>query len=348
MRKSTLTIALLTLFMIGHSQDIKSIILKGNLKKAEKWLDSGRDLDQLLESTTTSDITFQLHPLELAAAQQQNDIVKLFLNNSDKFKDINRYYHAAFVPAIITKDFELLQLALDKGADLSANCKICHDAPILAIAVTYENFEAFNLLLEKGAPLESDGAGYDVLFAAAGFDSVPFLRYLVEEKKLNVGTINKFGTPLTNAFGQGLLDNARYLISQGADPAQKDLDGHSILYHASTYETFKYAEDLLLKRKLPLDPPEAWKMISYDDKKLFDYYFLRYPFMFAIKDKNGFDAFLGVVYSESNDNAEYFIKSLKQLGYRPTTDIEGYTAYDHAKYNKNKRIVYLFKYHFGF
>lgn len=347
MIKPILTTVLTFALMFGFGQNIKQVIEQGNLKKAQKWLNKGENLDQLLSVTDEDGNSYLLHPLEYAALNQQFEMATLFIDNSEKFEQINNYYNSAFSSTINYNNIEFTKYMLALGADVNAYCKNCHNAPAIAIALNYNLFNIYKLLLQEGARLVNEGAGYDVIYAAAGCDSLPLLKHLVEVEKLNIESIDKWGMGvLQAAFNHGKIENAKYLISKGADISKKDLKGNSILYYASNYVTFKYADELLKEKNIVAHPNDAWQITILDDKELFDYYIANYKDKIKTKSKTGEDIFFGITYSETHKNDEYFLQKLKALNLTPKPDKDGKTAFDYAKKQKQKQLVSLYKKYF--
>ena len=348
MKKTILTLALTVSVIVAFGQNIKKAIANGDLKKAQKWLNKGKDLDQLLIKTDADGNNYSLHPLEYAAYNQQYEIATFFIDNSEKFKLIKNYYNSAFSSTIHYNNIEFTNYMLALGVDINAYCNICHNAPAIAIALRYNHYDIYKLLLQKGAHLVNKGAGFDVINAAAECDSLPLLKHLVEVEKLNIESINYYGmTPLFAAFSAGQIKNAKYLISKGADISKKDLEGNTILYHASNYVTFKYADELLKEKNILAYPDDALQITILDDKELFDYYIANYKDRIKTKSKDGEDIFFGITYSETHKNDEYFLQTLKALKLTPKPDkANRKTAFDYAKKLKNKELVNLYKKYF--
>jgi ankyrin repeat protein len=351
MKNTVIILVFLFASSVVFGQNIKNVIVKGDIKKAQKWLNKGENLDQLLNVTTRAGNNFSLHPLEYASVRQKFDIAKLFVENSDKFNTIQNYYNSAFSSTIHFNNIDFTKYMLNKGVDVNMYCNTCHNAPPIAIALEYNLFDIYNLLLQEGAHLVNEDAGYDVIYAAGGCDSLPLLKHLVEVEKLNIESANKYGaTPLFNAFINGKIENAKYLISKGADISKKDLKGHSILYYASNYETFKYADELLKENKISADPSDPGLIVGKDDINLFDYYVTNYTDKLKIKSKSegeeGEDIFFGFLYSDSNINDEYFLQKLKSLNLSPKPDNNGKTAFYYVKKSKEKELIKLFEKYF--
>jgi ankyrin repeat protein len=349
MKKILLIFAATLLSNLTFGQKIKDIIIKGDYNKAQKWLNKGENLDQLLNVTDNKGKAYTFHPLEYACVKQQFEIAELFIENSDKFKNIKEYYNSAFSSTIQFNNIDFTKYMLALGVDVNVYCSICNNTPPIAIALYYNNFEIYNLLLTKGARLKNEGAGrYDVIHAAAGCDSLPILKYLVEVEGLNIEALTKWGsTPIFNAFQKGKIENAKYLVGKSADFSKKDSEGHSILYSASNYQTFIYAEELLKNTSIQNnDLNDACNIIALDDKELFDHYIVTYKDHLKTKSEEGYDIFFGLFFSEKHVNDEYFIKKLKALKLKPRPDKQGKTAYDYAKMSKQKELVNLFKKYF--
>jgi hypothetical protein len=185
---------------------------------------------------------------------------------------------------------------------------MCRNAPPVAIAVSYNCYDIYNLLLSHGASLTNKGAGYDVIHAAAACDSLAFLKKLVEVDSLNIeqrcshNELKK--TPVFFAAQEGKLDNLKYLVEQGAALYKYDKDHYNIFHYASNLEVFQYLEK---KQDPPI--PLIHSIVEQDNKELFDYYIANYHDV-KRKDSRNFTAIYYLMSVEKNK--DYFFKVLTE------------------------------------
>ncbi len=83
-------------------------------------------------------------------------------------------------------DIETVNKLLNAGASVNNLCNMCRKASPIAIALSYECYDIYNLLLSKGALLKNENAGFDVIHSAAAIDSLELLKDLLDNKGLDI------------------------------------------------------------------------------------------------------------------------------------------------------------------
>ncbi len=301
----------------SKAQKIFEYIKKGEIDKVENWINKkGNQVNQLFPIKNNSGVLDSLHILEYAAYHNQKEIVKLFIQNKNRFDNYQEWISDALGANIHNCDTASVKIILDAGASINSFCQMCRKASPIAIALSYECYDVYNLLIANGAQLVNENSGYDVIHAAAQNDSLQFLIDLVENRSLDVNQEDA-NFKVNSAFYAALknLKNLQYLIEKGADFRIVDSEGYSILYYASNLEIFNYLEELLIvqdgknfndlinKKSLLIST-----IITKDDKDFFDYYIKKYPKF--ILPQNGVSDNPLFSLLETSVNTEYFLNEL--------------------------------------
>lgn len=87
-----------------------------------------------------------------------------------------------------------------------------------------------------------------ILDFAIIFDSLPIVKFLIEDKKVNINLLDSNNeTPLIDAVIWGRLEIVKYLIDQGANVNHKDNSGETPLWCALEHRHIAIAEYLRSK-----------------------------------------------------------------------------------------------------
>jgi hypothetical protein len=310
--KRLLLIIVFALFQFSpnllYAQKIMHAIKDGNMVAVEKWLNEGKGINKKYKSKNDERETELLHVIEYAAFYNQKEILNLFIKERKRFEFFEEWISDALAANIHNCDINTVKTLIDAGASVNNLCNMCRNAPPVAIAVSYNCYDIYNLLLSHGASLTNKGAGYDVIHAAAACDSLAFLKKLVEVDSLNIeqrsSQIYLQTTPVFFAAQAGKLDNLKYLVEQGAALYEYDKDFHDIFHYASNLEVFQYLE----KKQHP-PRPLIHSIVEQDNKELFDYYIANYHDV-KRKDSRNFTAIYYLLSVEKNK--EYFFKVLTE------------------------------------
>ena len=323
---------MLAITINASGQKIFDHIKDGNVKKVQKWLDNGEGLNDKIWRKSEEGESSQLHPLEIAGYFNQKEILDLFIENKSQFNFFDEWISDALASCIHNCDIETVEKLINAGASVDNLCNMCRQAPPVAIAITYECDEIYNLLLSKKANFYNEDAGYDVIHAAAGSFPLDSLKILIEKYELNPcqEARNSKVSAIYFAAQNGNLENLKYLINSGCKYDKLDSDGYSILNYASNLETFKFLESLisgdglLSKRDLQKgSTPLIFSIISNDDKELFDYFLERYP-KYLDYENDGTRTLDELLFIE--ENTGYFLNQLI---------IRGLNLYKKDKYGKD-------------
>ena len=316
MKNLMLFVYFLVICSTFNAQKIFEHIKKGDLKKVEIWLNKNADkLNQRFPITNNRGISDSLHIIEYAAYHNKKEILSLFIQNKGKFDNFTEWISDGLGSNIQNCDKETLKMLIDAGALVNGRCRMCKKAPPIAIAIGYNCFDSYKILLENGAKLINENSGYDVIHAASQNDSLPFLVNLIENEFLDVNQEDELWK--TNAaFYAALknLENMKYLIEKGADYGKFDSEGYSILYYAGNLEIFNFLENRLINEdgRLINDLINKKSMlitsiISKDDKELFDYFVRHYPKL-ILPSGNSDNPLFSLL--ETTKNNEYFFNEL--------------------------------------
>jgi ankyrin repeat protein len=314
MKTSLLFVYFIVVFNTINAQKIFEHIKKGDIKKVEIWLNKNSDKvnDRFLVKKGTTD---SLHIIEYAAYLNKKEILSLFIQNQGEFDNFTELISDGLGLNIQNCDKETLKMLIDAGAVVDEQCRWCQNAPPIAIAISYNCFDSYNILLENGAKLINENSGYDVIHAAAMNDSLPFLMHLVENELLDVNQQDEHWKS-NAAFYAAIynLENLKYLIEKGADYGKRDSEGLSILYYAGNLEIFKFLENRLINEdgRTINDLIDNKSMlisaiIDNDDKELFDYFVRQYPNLILPSDNSDNPLFSLL---ETTKNTEYFFNEL--------------------------------------
>ena len=344
--KKLLILILLSFAINASGQKIFDHIKNGDLKKVQKWLDSGEGLNDKVWRENDEGSKSHLHPLEIAGYFNQKEILDLFIENRSRFNFFDEWISDALASSIHNCDIETVEKLIDAGATVDNLCNTCRQAPPIAIAITYECDEIYNLLLSKNAYVYNEDAGYDVIHAAAGNFPLDSLKILIENFELNpCQEAKKSGVSGAYFAAQnGNLENLQYFIDSGCGYGKLDSEGYSILNYASNLETFKFLETLIsgdgLLSKMELEKgttPLIFSIISHDDKELFDYFLERYPkyIDYKIDGNRTLDQLLFI-----EENTDYFLNQLLERGLNLySKDKYGKTLTFYAKKMKRKNLL---------
>lgn len=299
-----------------NAQKIFEYIKIGDIKKVEIWLNKNANkVNERFPITDNRGIIDSLHIIEYAAYHNNKEILSFFIQNKSMFDNFTEWISDGLGANIHNCDKETLKMLIDAGAMVNRQCRMCQKAPPIAIAIGYNCFDSYKILLENGAKLINENTGYDVIHAASQNDSLPFLVNLIENEFLDVNQEDELWK-INAAFYAALknLENLKYLIEKGADYGKFDSEGYSILYYAGNLEIFNFLENLLINedgRKInDLINKKSMlisAIISKDDKELFDY-FVRHYTKLILPSGNSDNPLFSLL--ETTKNTEYFFIEL--------------------------------------
>jgi hypothetical protein len=333
-----------------NAQKIFEHIRKGDVKKVEIWLNKNADkINQKFLFENNMGISDSLHIIEYAAYHNKKEILSLFVQNKSKFDNFTEWISDGLGSNIHNCDIETLKMLLNAGALVNRRCRMCHKAAPIAIAISYQCYDSYYLLLENGAELVNQNSGYDVIHSASQIDSLPFLINLIEKEFLDVNQEDE-NWKINAAFYAAIknLANLKYLIEKGSDYRKNDSEGYSILYYAGNLEIFKFLENLLIiddgrnlndlinKKSMLIS-----SIISKDEIELFDCFVSHYPKL-ILPSGNSDNPLLSLL--ETTKNTEYFfIELMKRKLDLYMEDEYGLDLKSYAKKMKKSELLSIIK-----
>ena len=159
--------------------------------------------------------------------------------------------------AIINDDYLAIKQAIKKGLDLEQiieNELNENEESLLFFALHHKcSFDTIKLLVESGIDIEkTDSQGVSFLDEAIVTGSLELVRYLVEEKEMDVNqTERKSGfTPLMQAACYGYTDIVDFLLEKGADIHARDASNLNVIEYTKKLQRKnmqKHLEEYLQK-----------------------------------------------------------------------------------------------------
>ncbi|MBN1997943.1 ankyrin repeat domain-containing protein [candidate division KSB1 bacterium] len=156
-----------------------------------------------------------------------SSLFKPFIKETIVKKQVSAIHHA-----IANKNIQLLKKALDNGADIQIIDPVTQNPPLLHAAHT-GNTDIINLLLDRGAPLNSVGH-FDGVYQGANALFITVLQRdfknasLLLKKGIDINhQIEDGGTVLLSAVNRLASDVVSFLIENGADPNIQDKAGNT-------------------------------------------------------------------------------------------------------------------------
>ncbi|KAF8193116.1 ankyrin repeat-containing domain protein [Mycena galopus ATCC 62051] len=156
------------------------------------------------------------NPLSLAAARGPFEIVQLLLEKGADINAIGGKYGSALGVASWQVKLEIVQLLLEKGAEINLAGGECGSA--LGAASCGGKLEIVQLLLEKGADINLAGGEWGSALGAASYVGELEIVQLLLEKGADINlTGGKWGSALGAASYEGELKIVQLLLEKGAD-----------------------------------------------------------------------------------------------------------------------------------
>lgn len=288
-------------FQFSFAQRIFKQIEKGNLKAVQKYLDKGKDVN-VHKNFSYQDVeeVEKVNLLSYAVYYGHKDILECFVEHKSNFLNYQEALDQALLKGSMKGELEICQFLLDEGANLNANCIICHGRSPLQIAVGYEHWELADYYINKGADIQHvDSDQWNLLHLIACSNNVAWGKNILLKGGLNINQQNKDGlTPLMYAVGNGHLEMFEFLLENGAKIDLVDNQGEDVLLHA-----IQNKQDEIVKRLIELKAN------------------------INTKDKNGTTSLLWAIWLENRE----LIKLLIEQGIDLNSVIQGKTYLEHAK-----------------
>lgn len=232
----------------SFAQKIFKHIEKGNLKAVQKYLKKGKDINihKKFSYEDVEDIE-KVNLLAYAVYYGHKDILQCLIEYKNDIVNYQDALDQALLKGSMKGELEICQFLLEEGADLNANCTICHGRSPLQIAVGYEHWTLADYYIEKGADIQHvDSDQWNLLHLVACSDNVSWAKNILSKGGLDINQQNKQGlTPLMYAVGNGHLGMFQFLLDNGAKIELLDKQGEDVLLHAIQNEQKKIVEQLI-------------------------------------------------------------------------------------------------------
>ena len=166
-------------------------------------------------------------------------------NQKDEFGNSLHYAIFAHNPTIV-------KYLISKGVDIEA--KGFQGMTPLLTACKEDQLPIVQYLISKGANIEAECAAEICIHIAATKNSPKILKYLIEQQKMGVDTLDKEKrTPLHIACISGSILNVEYLISKGANIDATDKLGFKCIHYAVIADKLPVISYLIEDQNIDVD-----------------------------------------------------------------------------------------------
>lgn len=336
---------------IGFSQKILEAISDGDLEYVKKWLNKGEDIDMEFTKTSKTGNESDFDVISWAAVKNQQEIVRYFVANKSKFDGYEIFISRALGASVQYGDLSFIQFLISEGANVNQGCQYCNDVSPIIVALSYGHYDVYDYFKRIGASENLSGGAYELIHAAASQDSLELLKEILAKQNHNLDLRDAEGySPLLFAVSNNLIDNAEYLISEGADVAVITNEGTNLLHVAAlTGDTavYRWAENVFLSHELSIhnvNPSVFVFAILSDNKELFDYFLENYSNEELTYLDEEFES-ITFALLEVEKNTAYFFEKMNEIGFdwNITDQNYGKTLKQYAKWDKNKVLYNLLK-----
>jgi ankyrin repeat protein len=194
----------------------------GDLDRVKEFVEKGTDVDVKDEAGWTA--------LSWAICGGQKNVAEFLI---EKGADVNTKCNRGWTPLFFARNKELSELLIDNGADVNTYSTDVHSGMPLHTAVAYGRRDIVELLINKGAEIDSKtNNGGTSLSLAAQLGNRDIAELLINMGAEIDSKANNGGTPLRAAAIYGQRDVAELLINKGADINSKDNNGRTPLHWA--------------------------------------------------------------------------------------------------------------------
>lgn len=171
-------------------------------------------LEGFLDIKKSTVYPYQATPLEKVAGFGDRETVQLLLDKgANGICHGPRYHVALAVAAREPKQVEVVDLLLDRGADI--NGQEDYWGHVLPLAAAKENYRIVELLLDRGADVNGRGGFYATALEAAIEKGHCEVARLLLDRGADLNSLAD--RPLTIALGRGHLATCRLLLDYGVD-----------------------------------------------------------------------------------------------------------------------------------
>lgn len=215
----------------ANANEILSVLIQNNQDDLTKWLIEQKSLKKIKLNINTKNNNGDTAS-HIAAKTENEKIFDLLVSNKADINVKNKDGQTAREIAIL-KEFKNY---IDKKPEEKKSKKEKETAQITNIIVV-EDKEEKQLILEKSLLklLKQDTVSlFNALFNAIGIGSLKIVKYLVEERKVDINVEGFAGLPLHYAAMLGYIDIVKYFIDYDAKIINKqDTQGDTALHIAA-------------------------------------------------------------------------------------------------------------------
>ena len=247
--------ALIAASQHGHAEIVNLLLDKGALINARatsgstafQYAAQNHHIDSLkLLHTRGADVNTinrnGFSPLGVAIVNRDEQVVRLLLDYGAD-PNVKLAGSPLIIEALRNDSAEILQMLIEKGADVNATREEYGDTPLM-YAVAPQQMEAIKLLLSRGADIRAkDFSGKNVLHSLlcnnySKPENTQLLELLLDNNAdydaqgRSLTSFKDGSTPLICAVRRGFHKSVNTLLTRRPDVNRKDQDGHTALYYA--------------------------------------------------------------------------------------------------------------------
>ena len=220
--KLTFSLFFILFINFGYAQNIKKIIDKNDINALQKYIDNNETIYPEIHFHTED---YEISPLVYAARKERIAILKILINNKNKFDTFNFDLSLAFAESVITKNDELITYLYNLNPNINEIVPYYNDKNAIMLCANYGN-EKWYFKLKKLAILTlTDKYSNNLLHIT--INSVNFnnkiFNDVVNIKSLDINEVNYFNrTPLQTAIKVGNYSAFKIILNKGGE--QKNVE----------------------------------------------------------------------------------------------------------------------------
>ncbi|WP_455198591.1 ankyrin repeat domain-containing protein [Kaarinaea lacus] len=219
--RSVLITVILAVFLLSacsreYNTELMSAAKNGDVIGVQKIIDRGADVNQQSNKGKTA--------LMFAASEGHRDVAQLLIDHGAKVNIADHYGTTALIVGSTAGKHDIVELLLKHGANPDARDQ-SGSAPLVN-AVYFGHTRTVQLLLPKLDKL-SNQDGEELLLLASGLGHADIVRSMIDFG-INANARGlKQRTALMAAVNFDKPEVVKVLLSKGADPQAKDVDGNT-------------------------------------------------------------------------------------------------------------------------
>lgn len=177
------------------------------------------------------------HPLHYAAINGHADVCRVLISAAADPAILDLDGYSAIIYAITNGRTPVVQTFIDQGVSFEAPASTNEDLNALSLACQFGHEDIARLLLQRGAKILPNPAGYWPQHLAAREGHAGVLRLLVEATRgfSGVDVPDKYSqsTPLTHAASEGHAESVNVLLQAGSNVHAKDEFRRTPIHYAA-------------------------------------------------------------------------------------------------------------------